>query len=410
MVWKKNPDISGLATKTSLNDYLKTSTFNSKVTEVESKIKDTDIIAKSAVTKANTIRSNLTAYAKKDEVATDITTIKNDYLTNASLTSRLNDLESQHIATEVKAIDDKTKKNASDILEFETRLKQKEDIVDENQRGLSFNRGFFYYLQKNHLVYECKSSSFDFVIDKISTVNNKISIWKSTGIFSSNIIAVKNASGDLPKLDVLQDYYVHLSSNHFQQNKTDIFNIFNNVVINIYCVYKLDPISSSRDDTFTVQNALFGSRQITKNADTSKYKYKGYGICFDEGGTFGIGNITNGRNVLIFGVRESSLTHANNKAINIFVMGDGFVQGINDMTLYAEKICSQNFTQPNKTFVLSLHYNDNDSYLFINGKQELKFKAKPDQSIKEKLCIGNLSDQWPTSESEKAGLYGNVIL
>ena len=64
-VEKKTPDISGLATKTSLNDYLKTSTFNSKVTEVESKIKDTDIIAKSANTKANTIRSNLTAYAKK---------------------------------------------------------------------------------------------------------------------------------------------------------------------------------------------------------------------------------------------------------------------------------------------------------------------------------------------------------
>ena len=86
-VEKKIPDISGLATKTSLNDYLKTSTFNSKVTEVESKIKDTDIIAKSAVTKANTIRSNLTAYAKKADVATDITTIKNDYVTNASLSS-----------------------------------------------------------------------------------------------------------------------------------------------------------------------------------------------------------------------------------------------------------------------------------------------------------------------------------
>ena len=36
---KKIPDISGLATKTSLNSYLQTSTFNSKVTEVESKIK-----------------------------------------------------------------------------------------------------------------------------------------------------------------------------------------------------------------------------------------------------------------------------------------------------------------------------------------------------------------------------------
>ena len=83
-VEKKIPDISGLATKTSLNDYLKTSTFNSKVTDVESKIKDTDIIAKSANTKVNAIRSNLTAYAKKADVATDITTTKNDYVTNAS--------------------------------------------------------------------------------------------------------------------------------------------------------------------------------------------------------------------------------------------------------------------------------------------------------------------------------------
>ena len=67
-VEKKIPDISGLATKTSLNDYLKTSTFNSKVTEVENKIKDTDIIAKSAVTKANTIKSDLTDYAKKADL------------------------------------------------------------------------------------------------------------------------------------------------------------------------------------------------------------------------------------------------------------------------------------------------------------------------------------------------------
>ena len=62
---KKIPDISGLATKTSLTSYSQTATFNSKVTEIESKIKAADIIAKSANTKANTIRSNLTDYAKK---------------------------------------------------------------------------------------------------------------------------------------------------------------------------------------------------------------------------------------------------------------------------------------------------------------------------------------------------------
>ena len=107
---KKTPDISGLATKTSLNSYLQTSTFNSKVTEVESKIKDADIIAKNVITKANTTRSNLTFYATKADLATDITAIKNDYVTNASLSSQLNDLKSQHIATEVTGIDNKTKK------------------------------------------------------------------------------------------------------------------------------------------------------------------------------------------------------------------------------------------------------------------------------------------------------------
>ena len=141
---KKIPDISGLATKTSLNAYLQTATFNSKVTKVENKIKATDIIAKSANTKANTIRSDLTGYAKKAEVAMDITTIKNNYVTNASL----NDLKSQHMATEVPGIDNKTKKNASDILALENKLTQKEDTINQNERELSFNRGLFFYMDQ----------------------------------------------------------------------------------------------------------------------------------------------------------------------------------------------------------------------------------------------------------------------
>ena len=141
---------------------------------------------------------------------------------------------------------------------------------------------------------------------------------------------------------------------------------------------------------------------ITKNA------CKGYGICFDEGGTFSKGSINNGKNVLIFVADESSLVHANNKTNNIYVMGDLFVQGINDTTLYAEKVYSQNFTELNKKFVLSLHYNFSNSYLFVNGKQELIFKAKTASIIKEKLCLGNLSSEWTTDESTKTGLYGSV--
>ena len=61
-----------------------------------------------------------------------------------------------------------------------------------------------------------------------------------------------------------------------------------------------------------------------------------------------------------------------------------------------------------KKIVLSLHYNGDNSYLFVNGRQELKFKAKTDQLVKEKLCIGNLSDQWTTSELKKTGVYGKI--
>ena len=328
MVWeKKQPDISGLATKTSLNDYLKTSIFNSKVTEVENKIKDPIIIAKNAVTKANTIRSDLTAYAKKDEVATDITTIKNDYVNNASLSSQLNDLKSQHIATEVTGVDNKTKKNAIDILAVINKLQQKEYIINENERGLSFNRGFFLYTDQSYLKYECKLGSFGFGL-----TSRDITEWKSTGIYNhsndSNTNAVADAKTNLPNFKNDGRMHVYLSGNHFQQNVAGIPN--NDNVINIYCVYKLDSIASTRDTSFTMQDALFGAMQITKNATyNSKNNYKRYGICFDERSQFGHAmtegsrtHITNGRNVLIFGPDMSFSIHATNRANHIYVMGD----------------------------------------------------------------------------------------
>ena len=156
--------------------------------------------------------------------------------------------------------------------------------------------------------------------------------------------------------------------------------------------------------------------QITKNAtDNSKNNYKGYGICFDEGSEFGHtvteggrAHTTDARNVLTFGTGMSFSVHATNRVNNIYLMGTGLTQGINDTTIYAEKKFYSNFTDFGKKFMLSLHYNGDDSYLFVNGRQELKFKAKTDQLVKEKLCIGNLSDHWTTSQSEKTGVYGKI--
>ena len=207
-----------------------------------------------------------------------ITARKIDYVTNASLTSQLIKLKSQHIATEVTGIHNKTKRNASDILALENKLTQKENTIDENERGLSFNRGFFFYMDGSYLVYDCKMRSFGFG-------SKDISERKSSGIYNyssrSNMNTLANSKNDLPNLKNDGRMHVYLSGNHFQQNKVIIPN--NNNTINIYCVYKLDPIASSRDTSFTIQNALFGATQITKNAtDNSKNNYKGHGICFDE--------------------------------------------------------------------------------------------------------------------------------
>ena len=133
--------------------------------------------------------------------------------------------------------------------------------MNENERGLSFNRGFFLYTDRSYLVYDCKMGSFGFG-------SKDISEWKSTGIYNyssrSNMNALANSKNDLPNLKNDGRMHVQLSGNHFQQNKVIIPN--NNNVINIYCVYQLDPIATTRDTSYTIQNALFGAMQITKNA------------------------------------------------------------------------------------------------------------------------------------------------
>ena len=118
---------------------------------------------------------------------------------------------------------------------------------------------------------------------------------------------------------------------------------------------------------------MFGAVKITKNVNTSHYKYEGYGICFDSESSFSFGNRTDAKNLIIFGVNTSNSSHSTNKTQNIYVLRKDFVQGINNTTIYAKKI--YNFTEQSKKFVLSLHYNGDNSYLFANGSQELKFKS-----------------------------------
>ena len=101
-------------------------------------------------------------------------------------------------------------------------------------------------------------------------------------------------------------------------------------------------------------------------------------------------------------------SHSTNKTQNIYVLRKDFVQGINNTTIYPEKIYKTNFTEHSKKIVLSLHYNGDDSYLFVKGTQELKFKSAINYRDRNLLCLGNISSDWSLTNSTKTGLYGYV--
>ena len=85
----------------------------------------------------------------------------------------------------------------------------------------------------------------------------------------------------------------------------------------------------------------------------------------------------------------SSSTKIDNKKKDILILGKGLIQGLGH-TLIAEKMYSINFTEPNKKFCLSLHYNRANSYLFVNGKEIHEFKAKDSEIVATLLWFGNI--------------------
>ena len=81
------------------------------------------------------------------------------------------------------------------------------------------------------------------------------------------------------------------------------------------------------------------------------------------------------QNILIFAVDVSSSAHIGNKKKDILVLGKGPTQGL-EHTLTAKKMYSINFTVTKKKLCLYFHYNGANSYLFLNGIEIYKFKAK----------------------------------
>ena len=114
-----------------------------------------------------------------------------------------------------------------------------------------------------------------------------------------------------------------------------------------------------------------------------------------------------GRNVIIFREDMSSSTNTDRRKKDILILGKGLTQGL-EYTLSAEKMYSINFTINNKKFCLNLHYNGANSYLFVNGTEFYKFKAKDSEIAATPLCVGNIWKDWSVDNLKKTALNGYV--
>ena len=96
----------------------------------------------------------------------------------------------------------------------------------------------------------------------------------------------------------------------------------------------------------------------------------------------------------------SSSADIDNKTKDILVLRKEPTQGI-EHTLTAEKMWSINFIVTRRKFCLSLHCNGANKYMFVNGAEIYKFKAKDSAIVATPLCLGKISKDWSTDNMRK---------
>ena len=161
-------------------------------------------------------------------------------------------------------------------------------------------------------------------------------------------------------------------------------------VVNLCISYTLDKWSKDLETYFTLGNCLFGAVKLTKNADPDKYEYNGYGIRLDSRSKFSWLDESNGKK-FIFGVDHSSSVHIDKRNKDISILGEGSTQGLEGAIITSEAKYLINFTESEKRFILNLHYNGSNRFLFVNTVKIYQFRAKDSEIKPYPACLGNIS-------------------
>ena len=385
--YRKISDVSNLATKTALttienkipsvSNLVNKADYNTKVTEIENKLTD----------------HNHDRYITTPEFNKLAADVLNARLAQANLITKTDfDAKLSSLIREITS-------NKTDHLLGQNEFK-KLKIFDS-----SYFIGKSHFEEdgtQNYLVFQPVIKYF-----KVNVINNVtyFSSWKSKGLSAENI---KQPTTSNNSLTLVLNYYGTKTKVRFTGSflKQSNISYTHRTIVNIYIVYELGASSSHNDDP-TLKNCLFAAVSLTKNSDFDKYGYSGYGIWFYRKSSFSFLGGGFGQNVTTFGVDLSYSAHIDNKKKDILILGKGPKQGL-EHTLTAEKMYLINFTVTRKKFCLNLHYNRANSYLFVNGIEVYKFKAKDSEILATSLCLGNISKVWSTDNMKKTEFNGYV--
>ena len=171
-------------------------------------------------------------------------------------------------------------------------------------KELSYFDGKNYFNEGGNQNYYISQSISQYL--KVAYVNdiNYILSWKSRGLNDIKVESIKPNNYSLdPRVDHYDTSKIRIKFKGSFLNRFRL-TILHGDIVNFYIVYEIT--SDYKDINYpTLENCLFGSVKLTKNADIDKYGYSGYGIGFDRETSFSFGKEI-GKNVIIFGVDMSS--------------------------------------------------------------------------------------------------------
>jgi len=392
---EKIPDVSNFVKKTELD-----AKINSKLPDVSDFVKKTELDAK-----IDNKIPDVSNFVKKTELDAKI----KDAVTKSELGSYV---EKTSYDVDKKKLEDSIKSKADSIIvnrniaqissnkvdksELESEVKKLQTKIDNIKvknlpdkiiNEYKFNTGRKYFTGndgfQNTLIYPPMLSTVE------RDVNDKVKKWVSTGREKTPLLSYNNFK------PIVSDFAIHFQGNYLAHEKeSDI----NDGVTNFYIVYKFDPWTPSFGNKYPFHNSLFGSVDD---------KFKGRGIAFDSYGTWTHDDGTTARNVFIFGTDNSSSSFSENRKVDFTCLGVGPVQYIENKSVTSEAKYGINFTKDSVKFVLSLHYNPDKSYIFVNGEEIHKFKALKISNAGT-LALGVLSKSYADDEIKDVSLYGNV--